>query len=171
MDIGDERTVSDSKQGHPSGWIYILENQGMPDLFKIGMTVHNPHLRAGELSRETGVPSPFFVRKAYFVKDRCKAEKLIHKELDSYRYNENREFFQNYGEHNTGWTKFQDIIEKLLSENYLLDECTSADRMNFQEMTIEEGEKIQGDLKRELKEAYEEISRLKKELKKANAPS
>jgi hypothetical protein len=161
LDKGDEKADGDSRQGHPSGWVYMLENKGMPSLFKIGMTIHNPHLRASELSRETGIPAPFFVRKAYFVKDRCKAEKLIHKELDSYRYNENREFFQN-----TDWGIFRDIIEEILSEHRLLDECTFASRLNWLEDLNEAGDEIRAELEKDLEEANKKNIRLKGTIEK-----
>ena len=166
MDNEDEKTDGDSSQGHPSGWVYILENEGRPNLFKIGMTIHNPHLRASELSRETGIPSPFIVGRAYFVKDRYKAEKLIHKELEPYRFNENREFFYNYDERNRGWYPFQESIETILGGNFLLDECTSAARMNTLEALMEASQEVIAELKKEFEEANKKILRLKRTIEK-----
>ena len=40
------------------GWVYILTNEAMPGLVKIGYTMNDPAIRAEELSSDTGVPLP-----------------------------------------------------------------------------------------------------------------
>lgn len=42
------------------GYVYIISNQAMPGIFKIGFTLKDPELRAKELD-STGVPYPFIV--------------------------------------------------------------------------------------------------------------
>jgi hypothetical protein len=74
-----------------AGFIYILTNQSMPDLVKVGMTTKTPNLRAAELS-STGVPSPFELEYYSFFYDMVLAEKLVHQKLSSCRYN--KEFFR-----------------------------------------------------------------------------
>lgn len=44
-----------------AGYVYILENDSFKDLVKIGSTKYDGHKRARELSRSSGVPTPFRV--------------------------------------------------------------------------------------------------------------
>lgn len=75
------------------GHVYILLNASMPDLLKIGMTERTPEERARELSRVTGVPSPFVVAYSEEVPDCLAAESLIHTRLAAFRVKTEREFF------------------------------------------------------------------------------
>lgn len=76
------------------GHVYILVNTSMPGLIKIGLTTRDPETRAKELSRSTGVPTPFEVAYSRWVPDCVEVEKAVHAELDQYRVGANREFFQ-----------------------------------------------------------------------------
>lgn len=77
------------------GYIYALINSSMPGLVKIGKTRKDPAKRAKELSRPTGVATPFQIAYKAFFNDITKAEKFIHTKLESkgYRVSNNREFF------------------------------------------------------------------------------
>lgn len=78
-----------------SGYIYILTNPTFSkDMLKIGKTTRTVEKRVKELSAGTGVPTSFEVAYKVKVPNCHKAEKKIHKKLDSYRNSENREFFQ-----------------------------------------------------------------------------
>lgn len=76
------------------GYVYVMINQYMPGIVKIGKTTDAPEKRAKDLSSATGVPTPFLL--AYYIKvDDCdRFEKQIHQILEKKRVNENREFFQ-----------------------------------------------------------------------------
>ena len=76
-----------------SGCIYILENDAMPGLYKIGWTERSPEERAKELSG-TGLPSPYRVAFSKSTNLTGEVEKEIHKHLDEYRLRSNREFFK-----------------------------------------------------------------------------
>lgn len=76
------------------GFVYLLGNESMPGLIKIGRTDRSPHLRASELSKTTGVPAPFFVYGYIEVEDSAAIEKAIHEDLKASRVNEGREFFR-----------------------------------------------------------------------------
>lgn len=65
----------------------------MPGLVKIGKTSRSPQLRAQEISRGTGIPTPFVVSHQRTVKDIDSAERVIHQTLDGSRTNNRREFF------------------------------------------------------------------------------
>ena len=76
------------------GHVYILENDSMPGLLKIGKTVRNSRERAKELSNSTGVPTPFRV-VFELSSDRYEIlEREVHRQLARYRVGDNREFFK-----------------------------------------------------------------------------
>jgi hypothetical protein len=76
------------------GFIYILTNPSLKkDLLKIGKATRTPEERASELAA-TGVPGDFRVVYKQAVADCDLVERMIHQELASYRYRENREFFE-----------------------------------------------------------------------------
>lgn len=76
------------------GYVYILINDAMPGLVKIGCTKRSPEERKRELSRWTGIPLDFSVAYEIFSSDMKMLEKTIHKKLDSCRVNKNKEFFK-----------------------------------------------------------------------------
>lgn len=76
------------------GFVYILTNQHMPGIYKVGCTERSPHARAEELSKPTGVPSPFKVLAYIEVNDFQVVERDVHKWLAEYRISESREFFE-----------------------------------------------------------------------------
>ena len=75
-------------------YIYILQNEAFAEThLKIGRTVYDPADRASDLSRATGVPTPFEVAWSQRTVDCVMAERLIHEQLAEYRTNPRREFF------------------------------------------------------------------------------
>lgn len=74
------------------GCVYILTNEGMPDLVKIGQTSGTAEERAKQLSKETGVPFPFQVAFAQYCKQYLTLERDIHSKLADYRISK-KEFF------------------------------------------------------------------------------
>jgi hypothetical protein len=77
------------------GYVYVLTNQSMDGLIKVGKTIKDPKERARELSSATGVPTPYQVIYYEEFFDCGLAEQMIHKGLEEkgYRVNQNREFF------------------------------------------------------------------------------
>lgn len=78
----------------PFGFVYILINDHMQGVYKVGCTERSPHARAEELSRPTGIPSPFKVLVYAEVRDFQHVERRMHDWLSRFRISENREFFQ-----------------------------------------------------------------------------
>lgn len=76
------------------GFVYVLENELMPGIYKIGMTTKDVQGRCNEISNATGVPLPFNIVSYYHSDDPCGDEKLVHEWLSEYRINPNREFFK-----------------------------------------------------------------------------
>jgi hypothetical protein len=78
-----------------SGVVYILANDSMPGLLKIGFTTTTAKARAHELSQHSGVPTPFLVLWSSDRVDRPEhLEKHAHGRLREYREQYNREFFR-----------------------------------------------------------------------------
>jgi hypothetical protein len=84
-----------SSDARVSGCVYILKNNDMPGLLKVGKTRGKATIRARELSSTTGVPSEFEVCKEYHVIDSDAAERRAHQILETSvgRANNKREFF------------------------------------------------------------------------------
>lgn len=74
--------------------IYILVNEAMPGLVKIGRTTDDVASRMAQLSAPTGVPLPFECYFAAEVEDACRLERLLHQLFSEYRLNPKREFFR-----------------------------------------------------------------------------
>lgn len=68
------------------GWVYVLANEAMPGLVKIGFSTKDPIIRAQHLYKDpkigalAGVPMPFFVAyKALVVSTRgrtCSSQRI-----------------------------------------------------------------------------------------------
>lgn len=75
------------------GYVYILTNDAMPGIVKIGRTAREVELRASELW-QTGVPQPFHVHSRQQTIDCCELETMMHGTLREARVNSAREFFR-----------------------------------------------------------------------------
>lgn len=73
--------------------VYILESLSMPEMVKIGYTKNDPIERANQLSKSTGVPTPFNVIYSYSCFNGERIEKAVHKHFRKKRVNSQREFF------------------------------------------------------------------------------
>jgi len=76
------------------GFVYILQNEAMPGMYKIGITGRKEiDARVDELYN-TSVPVPFDIVFACRVENYMKVEKAIHTAFADKRVNPNREFFR-----------------------------------------------------------------------------
>jgi hypothetical protein len=73
------------------GFVYIMTNDSMPGLVKVGMSKKVPTERAKELE-DTGVPMPYVVQYFAFFDDMFQAEKVAHRSLSEYHFR--KEFFK-----------------------------------------------------------------------------
>lgn len=71
--------------------VYILTNESMPEVIKVGITSDLVQ-RLKQLDN-TSTPLPFECFYAVEVEEAAKIEKLMHQGLDDYRIRQNREFF------------------------------------------------------------------------------
>ena len=74
------------------GWVYVLTNQGMSGLVKIGYTSGLPQERAKALY-STGVAYPFKVMYQVRCREYRQVEQAVHRKLAAKRVNNGREFF------------------------------------------------------------------------------
>ena len=73
--------------------VYVLTNEAMPDLIKIGRTNGDVADRVRQLDT-TGIPLPFECFYAAEVSDANRVERAIHEAFDDHRIRKNREFFR-----------------------------------------------------------------------------
>jgi plastocyanin len=78
----------------PKGVVYILINDAMPGLIKIGVTLSGLQERISQLSSSSGVPLPFNCYFALEVDDADVIEKKLHTVFSDHRINAKREFFR-----------------------------------------------------------------------------
>jgi hypothetical protein len=73
--------------------IYVLSNPSIPGLLKIGYTRKEIGIRIKDLSKATGVPTPFKLEYVFRCYNGLQLESDIHKHLKDFRPNNYREFF------------------------------------------------------------------------------
>ena len=76
------------------GYIYVLSNPSMPDVYKIGRSINGGITRAKSIYSATGVPERFSVEFEILVENAPEVELLVHEALEKYRVNKDREFFR-----------------------------------------------------------------------------
>jgi len=76
------------------GFVYVMQNDAMDGIYKIGRTSRPVFRRAEELSIGTGVPEPY--SPAYYLEtsEAQILERRVHESLKEYRTNPLREFFR-----------------------------------------------------------------------------
>ncbi|MEV5831144.1 GIY-YIG nuclease family protein [Spirillospora sp. NPDC052242] len=79
--------------GHTVGFVYVLSNEAMPGIVKVGMTGNLAEDRAKHL-HGTAVPLPFEVEFRVVTSFPSKVERKAHDILDPWRVAPNREFFR-----------------------------------------------------------------------------
>jgi len=92
-----KQSLKDESEGRKraKGFIYILSNTSMPNIFKVGYTQHTVSKRAKELSSNSSIPTPFIIEAEYPIYQYPhKVEKAVHNQLDPFRVSNQREFFK-----------------------------------------------------------------------------
>lgn len=74
--------------------IYVLTNEAMPGLVKIGLTGDKVENRIAQLNAVPGVPLPFECYYAAEVADMKRVESQLHQLFSEHRINPKREFFK-----------------------------------------------------------------------------
>ncbi len=88
---GRKRNIYENR-GKADQWVYVLSsfNNGY---YKIGYTKNEPEFRAKQISSATGVAHPYKVEFAFQCFNGEALEHEVHRKLEHYRVNSNREFF------------------------------------------------------------------------------
>jgi len=129
--------------------VYILTNEAMPDMVKIGITSTTVEERMKSL-QTTGVPLPFTCYYAAEVEDAGKIEKVLHAGYADSRVNPNREFFNISPEAARAILKEFEISDQTASEQFENEEEKIAFEkaskvrsfFNFDEVGIKPGEEL-----------------------------
>ena len=137
-----------------SGLVYVLTNEAMPGLIKIGITGSDPNSRADQLYT-TGVPVPFTVEFAGTVSDSRLVERALHNAFRDRRVNPKREFFELEPDQPIELLKAFDVVDVTaefadeVEASATEGERNSRDRLckrrpplNFSEMGISSGSKL-----------------------------
>jgi len=126
-----------SKSGY--GFVYVLSNTLMPNIYKIGFTNGSPTGRALELSRPTGVPKEFDVVCYGEMKHPQDFERKLHSIYVNFRSNMYREFFEL---NNEQVMKLKELIQE---ESDTFAQGEGADYIHFEYFRLkEEKEKQDG---------------------------
>ena len=80
-----------AKLSFNEGYIYILENKGIPGILKIGFTEKAPTERVKEINSGTGVITKWYIANTFACKSPKNIEILVHQQLK--QYNVNKEGF------------------------------------------------------------------------------
>ncbi len=98
-------------------WVYILVNQGMPGICKIGMTTTSVEQRVQEINSATGVITPWYPVYSYKCINAYYLEQEIHSFLQDrgYRVNPKREGF--LIDSNTAISVINDLGSKYQTNN------------------------------------------------------
>ena len=138
-----------------SGVVYLLTNEAMPGLVKIGMTeADDPRVRIDQLY-QTNVPVPFECVLAMQVDDPRWVEAKLHQAFGPNRVNSKREFFKIDPEQAVAALSIaggEDVTPRVNEENNAIpeNERDAAERLrgrrpnyNFREMGIPKGATLQ----------------------------
>ncbi len=74
--------------------VYVLTNEAMPDIVKIGQTTDSVESRLSSLNSHSGVPLPFECFFAAEVASCSRTEQILHQLFSEARINPKREFFR-----------------------------------------------------------------------------
>ena len=127
--------------------VYILTNEAMPGIIKIGWTDNAVEQRMKELDK-TGTPLPFTCFYAKRVDDPRFVESKLHEAFDEFRIRDNREFFRMSADQakaaleiasGEDVTPQGDVVETE-SDKVALDRERKRTRFNFAQIGIEPGE-------------------------------
>ena len=132
--------------------VYILTNECMPDIIKIGIT-DNLERRIRELDN-TSTPLPFECFYAVEVDDASKIEKKLHQGLDDCRVRQNREYFYTTSERakslleiaeimgGKNVTPFEDYVENPQDKQALDNAKKIRSKFNFQMFDLQPGTEL-----------------------------
>lgn len=117
------------------GYVYLLTNEAMPGIVKIGCTERTVEERIEKLSKPTGVPMPFDCFFAVRVENAESVEKKIHDGLKDFRL-PNREFFKIAPERVRSLMQLPEHSVYVLNESSGSSEEDLSDRPNLPRLNL-----------------------------------
>ena len=151
LNITGQVTSNSHKDSKISGIVYLLINEAMPGLVKIGKTTRNdPQLRVDELYNSS-IPVPFECVLAMRVDDPSSVELALHTAFGPQRVNPRREFFKIDSEQAVAILRIigsEDVTPAVNATNNTISEIERATseglrkrrpNLNFSEMGITPG--------------------------------
>ena len=120
------------------GFVYVLTNESLPHLVKIGTTRNLPEDRSKQL-QTTGVPTPFDIAFRAATSHPLAAEQKAHELLAAYRVNPKREFFKVSVERAVEAVRFA-LIEEAGILSWVRNERYMLTRGNRLALTLEAGQ-------------------------------
>jgi hypothetical protein len=113
------------------GWVYVISNQAMPGVVKVGYSTKDPELRASELNN-TGAPHPYVVEYEALVEEPRDIEQRVHRNLSGHR--EGREWFRCSPEFAVS------VIQAMLVSRAITESFKRADRAKAEALRRERDE-------------------------------
>ena len=133
------------------GWVYVISNNAMPGLVKVGYSTKDPGLRAEELNH-TGSPHPYVVEYEMLIEEPYEIEQKTHKLLSS--KHEAKEWFRCSAEEAIAAIK-QVSGNRIITETYQRAERAKAEALHQRELEAQEvrqqREKAEQDIKDRLR--------------------
>lgn len=133
------------------GFVYILRNDYVPNLVKIGYTDRDPSTRAEELSNFTGVPGKWKICESWKLNDAYIWEQKIFASL--FKYRETGEFFK------LSPNKAIDLVRIFLFTNGAIDSngLSNADIDELRLAEVRNKEYAEENRKKAVKEEWEKV--------------
>lgn len=107
------------------GWVYVISNNAMPDLVKVGFSSKDPDLRASELNH-TGSPHPYVVDYEVLTEHPRDIEQQVHRKLSEYR--EGREWFRCTPEFAVS------AVQQIVGDGAIVESFKRVDRLKAEEI-------------------------------------
>lgn len=95
LNLSCPRCAADIGKSTPAtGFLYVLRNDSMTGLLKIGFTTRTVEQRVSELDSSTATPTPFEIAFYFACSEPQSDEALAHETFALHRLNQGREFFK-----------------------------------------------------------------------------
>ena len=107
------------------GWVYVISNNAMPGLVKVGFSSKDPDLRASELNH-TGSPHPYVVDYEVLIEHPRDVEQQAHRNLSEFR--EGREWFRCTPEFAVS------VVQQIVGDGAIAESFKRADRLKAEEI-------------------------------------
>lgn len=99
------------------GFVYLVANRSMPNMYKVGMTRVSVGERIRTLSSSSSVPTPFVELLSVPTGHALQLEKYIHRKLRPKRVSRSREFFL-FPNHDAARDEFRRCLEGFEPREY-----------------------------------------------------